>query len=183
MHLVVPRVGWGWSGLYFFHSGSFQQLGQRATNWVAGFTDKVLLFCLQGSIAGLHKLEKCMRSRLGLQKLRGIDELHVIVEQSSIRFKWKKEVSYTAVYSWLALLEDFPRGDFSLYAVASAAAVVDSAAAVAMQPKEEATAMVVQPIQEEAAAVALQTVEEEAELARIKPRIKLVKKTRVTQSK
>lgn len=87
-----------------------------------------------------------------MQKSRGIDELHVVVEQSSIRFKWKSEVSYTAVYSWLALLEDLPDGDFALE-------VVDSAAAVAEQPVEE------------------------AELARVKPRTKLVKKTTVTQSK
>jgi hypothetical protein len=93
-----------------------------------------------------------MRTRQGLQKSRGIDELHVVVEQSSIRFKWKSEVSYTAVYSWLALLEDLPDGDFALE-------VVDSAAAVAEQPVEE------------------------AELARVKPRTKLVKKTTVTQSK
>jgi hypothetical protein len=93
-----------------------------------------------------------MRTRLGLQKSRGIDELHVNVKQSSIRFTWKSEVSYTAVYSWLGLLEDFPYGHFSLD-------VVDSAAAVATQPVEE------------------------AELAWIKPRTKLVKKTTVTQSK
>jgi hypothetical protein len=147
-----PQSGVGVVGPLFLRSESFQQLGQRATSWVAGFADKVLLFCLQGPIAGLHRVAKCMRTRLGLQKSRGIDELHVIVKQSSIRFTWKSEVSYTAVYSWLGLLEDFPDGAFSLD-------VVDSAAAVATQPVEE------------------------AELARIKPRTKLVKKTTVTQSK
>jgi hypothetical protein len=94
-----------------------------------------------------------MRTRLGLQKSRGLDELHVILEQSSIRFKWKSEVSYTAVYSWLGLLEGFPKsGDFALE-------VVDSAAAVATQTVEE------------------------AKLTRINPRTKLVKKTKVIQSK
>lgn len=127
-------------------------MGQRAKSWVVGFADKVLLFCLQGSIAGLHKLEKCMRTRLGLQKSRGIDELHVIVKQSSIRFKWKSEVSYTAVYSWLGLLEDLPDGDYALEVVNLAAAVVEP------------------PV-------------EKADLAQIKPRNKLGKKTKVTQSK
>jgi hypothetical protein len=93
-----------------------------------------------------------MRTRLGLQKSRGIDELHVIVDQSSIRFKWKSEVSYTAVYSWLTWLEDLPDGDYALEVVNLAAAVVEP------------------PV-------------EKADLAQIKPRNKLGKKTKVTQSK